>query len=237
MNRKIVSSLAACAALSTGAASAFADVVYTRTGGLTATTAWSASFGGGDTYLAFANTGTQEAANTPGGVIQTFTGNGEVLEGFGIQANGSGASGDWTIALIDYGVVSAVRTGTAMNAVTSTVFTDTFTATGYGSVSQLNFDFVGASRVTLQSDHQYGIAIFASGGSGTQFINRGGDVYSGGSIGMGEIGAFATPGAGARTANFAVYTSVAPVPEPSAFAALAGLAALGCGAMRRRRRA
>lgn len=235
MNRKFIASLAASFAL-LGAANAYADVVYTRTGGLTTSTAWSASFGGGDAYLSFTGGATQESANTPGGIIQTFTGNGQVLEGFGIQANGSGASGTWSIALIDYGVVSPVRTGTAMNTVTSTVFADTFTATGYGSVSQLNFDFIGASRVTLQSDHQYGITIFASGGSGSQFINRGGDVYAGGSIGTGAIGAFATPGAGARTANFALYTSVAAVPEPSSFAAVAGLAAVGLAMSRRRKR-
>ena len=235
MNRKFICSLAASVAL-LGAASAYADVVYNRVGGLTTSAAWSASFGGGDVYLSFTNGTVGESASAPGGVIQTFTGNGQVLEGFGIQANGSSASGTWSIALIDYGVVSAVRTAVAMNA-GSTLFTDTFTAQSYGSVSQLTFDFIGASRVTLLSNHQYGITIFGGGGgSGTQTINRGADVYSGGSIGMGSIGAFATPGAGARTANFAVYTSVAAVPEPSSFAAMAGLAAVGLAMSRRRKR-
>lgn len=235
MNRKIVSSLAACAALSTGAASAFAGVSFSNTI-IDASSAWQASFGEGETSLAFTG-GTVSNEVTSAGFVHSFAGDGKVLEGFGLYVNGSGASGSWTIALIDYGAVAPIRDTTGFNSVTGTVFADTFTNISFGSGRQLYFDFDGASRVVLQSDHQYGLAVFASGGSGSMYINRAGDVYAGGSLHFGAIGSFVqSPLPGPRTANFALYTSAAPVPEPSAFAALAGLAALGCGAMRRRRR-
>lgn len=236
MNRKIVSSLAASAALSTGAVSAYAGVSFGNTI-IDASSAWQSSFGGGAAALAFSG-GTVSNEVTSAGVIHSFTGDGNVLEGFGLYVNGSGASGSWTVALIDYGAVAAIRDTTGFHSVTATVFEDTFTNISFGSGRQLYFDFDGASRVVLQSDHQYGMAIFASGGSGSMYINRAGDVYANGSLHFGGIGSFVqSPLPGPRTANFALYTSPAPVPEPSAFAALAGAAALGCGAMRRRRRA
>lgn len=246
MNRKIVSILAASSAFCAVNAYAAVSVSFVDTA---ATSAWASSFGGGD--LAFSL-----SATAPGNAVamtidtgnyirfaQSFRGNGQVLQGWGFYGNGNnGSPVDYTISLIDYGTAGPIDTAAEFSPGTPApvLFTDTFSLASL-TARQIYFDFTSGSNFTLQSDRYYAMAITASAGQAFMVRLSGGDsTYANGTGAVGTASLFLNPdafaGAGAlRDTVFALYTGAAAVPEPSSFAALAGVVALGFGASRRRR--
>jgi hypothetical protein len=218
--------------------SAFSSVVVSQSAsGLNAGSPYVATFGGGnlaiETATAIATAGSTTLTVNTGagatGILQTFLGNSQNLEGFAFFSpgvNNPTAGNFYTISLLDYGTTGPITTTALMNGSSTTVFSDTFTFPNT-LARQYYFDFQGADTVTLDSTHYYGIDMQFSnaGGSGNVNSSRANaDVYANGAIGTGPLGTFAAVSP-SRDLAFALYTT--PVPEPSAFAMLGcGLAAL-----------
>lgn len=241
MNLKLISCLAASAALSAG--SAFGAVSVSLTAA-TATTAWptiqAGDSGGGALVLsriASSGSGVSESLTTSSSATfaQSFQGNGEVLQGFGFLGNGTNASPvSYTVRLIDYGTTNVIDTD-AEFATGTPIVTASFSL-GTSAVSQIYFDFSGTDAVTLVGGRSYGMTIADPAGGSEFFVRLGGgdSTYAFGTAAKNNP--FSTTAfGGLRDANFALYTAVA-VPEPSSFAAVCGVVAGATIFLRRRRR-
>jgi hypothetical protein len=191
----------------------FADVTVKGTEAARAD-AWQPTSGDGNLSICPKLTeGSAVAVLSPGsGMVQTFKGDGKKLEavGFYFISTSAPVSGkSYTIALIDYGTEGPVsKSAPQMNAVKTTVFSDTFTWDASNTGKQYYFDFSGASNVVLDSTHYYGITLqFADAGGENRIDRSKNDAYSDGRMGIGAVGAFVLNFAGGdRDANFALYT-------------------------------
>jgi hypothetical protein len=178
------------------------------------TASWAKEFGGGSLSInpTFTEGATSTAVPTGSGMVQTFKGDGKMLEavGFYFSSTSAPAQGkSFTISLIDYGTEGPINKNTGqMNTVKAAVFSDSFKWNSSGTGRQYYFDFSGASNVVLDSTHYYGFVLQLADASGNNRINRSNnDAYPHGRLGIGTIGAFALNFAGGdRDANFALYT-------------------------------
>ncbi len=248
MKPHILSCLAVSAVL--GAASSFASVTFTAVVGTTNTTPWDASFGGGalavetlssPTFGSHVNDGIGGAGTANRAFMQSFKGDGNVLEGLGILFGTTNPDNlAFTVGIYDFGDISPATRATTQAQFTAAtaIFTQSVVIASVPSNRQGYFDFEGSSSIQLELGRSYGFYIEVPAGLSLFLDRSGGDAFADGAARKHNTDAATFDsglGGGPRALNFALYT--APIPEPSSFAALAGALTLGFAASRRRRSA
>jgi hypothetical protein len=198
---------------------AYADVIVSETPTKESETPFETEFGQGKISIETASGAPDESIRTtvngstkPAGMMQTFSGNGEILEAFAFTSPGMNPpqSGEFVISLLDFGITGPIETLEQLNGPNKVVFSDKFMQSTTDA-GQYYFDFEGASAVKLERDHFYGIYLQFENVANTGNIHcfrTGKDVYPGGVGATGTPGLFEPLKIGSETRDliFGIYT-------------------------------